>query len=285
MNKADVKRLQAGLNSAGYDSGLLDGILGPITLSAAVTYLYKEFGETGVAEDALARLKTKPTTTMIPGIDVSAYNGDIDWEAVAGAGIKYMWCKQSEGTTHHNGRRKENLAGARSVGIKTGGYHFARPDTYQSLQLGDAVNEGHNFLNCYDHKPGDLVPALDLESGLLKNDHNYNLEWIFEWCHTVEKELGLKPKSILMYSARWACVSRLLKGDAALKKELAEYRQWWCEYRSEQVTAPTKNPAPWKPNDWVVWQWTGHGKVPGCKGRVDRNHMKPGGLEQLRMDA
>ena len=202
MKHHDVSRLQEGLNSAGYDSGLLDGILGPVTLSAAATYLYQEWGETGVAEDALVRLKNKPPAEMLKGIDVSAYNGEIDWKTVAEAGIKYCWVKCSEGTTHKNRRRQENLDGARAWGIRVGGYHFARPDTYQSLELKDARDEAHNFLQCYGTpQPDDLIPALDLESGLLKNDHNYNLDWINEWCYTIEQELGLKPRKIIMYTA------------------------------------------------------------------------------------
>jgi len=278
MNRHDVSRLQEGLNSAGYDSGLLDGIIGPVTLCAAVTYLYHEFGEVGAAEDAFARLKNKTPEGLLPGIDVSRYNGEIDWKKVADAGIKYCWVKMSEGTTHKNQRRQENLDGARAFGIHVGGYHFARPDTYQSLQLKDARDEAHNFIDCYGAPhPTDLVPALDLESGLLKNDHNYNLDWIFEWCSVIEEELKVKP---IMYTARWATTSRLLHGEPALLKQLAKYPLWWAEYRDEAVTEPTKPLKPW--TDWDVWQWTGHGSVPGIKGRVDENRMRPEALEKLK---
>ena len=281
MKHHDVSRLQEGLNSAGYDSGLLDGILGPVTLSAAATYLYQEFGETGVAEDALARLKTKPPAELLPGIDVSRYNGEIDWKTVAEAGIKFCWVKCSEGTTHKNRRRQENLDGARAWGIPVGGYHFARPDTYQSLKLEDAKNEAHNFLQCYGTpQPDDLVPMVDLESGLLKNDHNYNLDWINEWCYTVEQELGLKPRKIVMYTARWATTSRILKADAGVLKQLAEHPRWWAEYHDAEVTEPSKIMKPWK--NWDIWQWTGYGSVPGITGRVDENWMKAESLEKLK---
>jgi len=281
MKHHDVSRLQEGLNSAGYDSGLLDGVLGPVTLSAAATYLYHEFGETGVAEDALARLKTKPSTELLPGIDVSAYNGEIDWKTVAEAGIKYCWVKCSEGTTHKNRRRQENLDGARAFGIHAAGYHFARPDTYQSLQLEDAKNEAHNFLQCYGTpQPDDLVPMVDLESGLLKNDQNYNIDWINEWCYTVEQELGLKPRKIVMYTARWATTSRILKAEPGLLKQLAEHPLWWAEYHDEEVTEPSKIMKPWK--NWDIWQWTGYGSVPGIEGRVDENWMKAESLEKLK---
>jgi len=269
MTKDETKKLQKLLNKLGHNPGIIDGIWGPKTKGALNASLSSS-------------IPTCEPEDYIPGIDISAYNGEIDWDLVAKSDFKWSICKQSEGTTHANKRREENLKNARSVGIKTGGYHFARPDTYTSLQMQDATDEAENFLRCYHHDPSDLYPSLDLESGLLRNNHSYNVDFINQWCYTVEQELGLQPRRIIMYTARWATVSRIIKAEPGLLNQLSEHPLWWAEYNETSEPDPVKSLSPWK--TWAIHQWTGHGSVPGItgnKGRVDLNKMKPDMLEKL----
>ena len=267
MTKDETKKLQKLLNKLGHNPGVIDGIWGPKTKGALNASLSSS-------------IPTCEPEEYLPGIDVSNWNKEIDWEVVANAGIKYCWVKCSEGTTFKSKGRQERLDGARAFGIHVGGYHFARPDTYQSLELKDARDEAHNFIDCYGTpQSADLVPALDLESGLLKNNHNYNLDWINEWCYTVEQELGLQPRKIIMYSARWATASRIIKAEPGLLNQLSEHPLWWAEYNETAEPDPVKSLSPWK--SWAIHQWTGHGSVPGIKGRVDLNKMKPDMLEKL----
>lgn len=279
MKREDVVRLQTALLSMGYETGPIDGIMGPKTICASSQFMLKEHSDQHVAQSAFNRLKREPKA-YADGVDVSAYQGKIDWKKVADSGIKFMWAKCSEGTTHKNRYRDRNLDGARAWGLASGGYHYARPDTYQSLRLKDAVREAKNFLSAYGTpQPDDLVPALDLESGLIKTDHSYNCDWVFEWCKVVEDKLGCKP---ILYTARWATVSRILKADEVQLAMLSKYPLWWAEYRSEKVTSPSKSLKPW--TDWDVWQWTGSGTVDGI-GRCDRNRMRSSTLKKLRMYA
>jgi len=267
MNPSDIKKLQKLLIELSFDPGPADGIYGPRTRQAL---------------DAATGSNVQTIEpTYIDGVDVSSYQGVVDWRKVASSGIKFAWVKCSEGTTHKNRRRQSNLSGARREGIAVGGYHFARPDTYQRIKLADARKEAENFLSCYgDAHPGDLIPVLDLESGLLKNNHGYNCDWIFEWARVVQDELGCKP---MMYSARWATTSRLLNADQTQLAMLSKYPLWWAEYRSARTIAPTKKLSPWK--SWQVWQWTGSGEVAGIKGKCDRNRMRQGTLATLKVDA
>ena len=143
----------------------------------------------------------------------------------------------------------------------------------------DAIDEAENFLRSYNHNPSDLYPTLDLESGMLRNDHSYNVDFINQWCYTVEQELGLQPRKIIMYTARWATVSRIIKAEPGLLNQLSEHPLWWAEYNETAEPDPVKSLSPWK--SWAIHQWTGHGSVPGIKGRVDLNKMKPDMLEKL----
>ena len=66
----------------------------------------------------------KPTDYPIHGIDVSKYQGTIDWNAVASSGVKFVWIKATEGGDHIDERFQANWQGAKQVGIPHGAYHF-----------------------------------------------------------------------------------------------------------------------------------------------------------------
>ncbi|MBI05445.1 MAG: hypothetical protein CMM54_00520 [Rhodospirillaceae bacterium] len=282
MNSDKVIRLQTALTALGHEPGMIDGLLGPKTIAAAARFMWLEHGDARVAKAAYEKLRpTVVPDVTISGIDVSAYQGTVDWRKVAGAGYQFAWVKCSEGTTHKNSGRQKRLDGARAFGIPVGGYHYALPKTYRNIGLKDAEREAANFLRCYGTpQPDDLVPALDLESGLIKGakNHNYNVEWTLRWCEIIKKELGCSP---IIYTARWATQSRIIKADKALLDELKTYRLWWAEYRSESTKEPRKNMFPW--TTWDAWQWTGSGKVPGVKGGCDVNRMRASSLEGLKI--
>ena len=279
MSPDEIKKLQHLLNFVGYNAGLLDGVLGPKTLSAAAAYLHVEHGDTFVATRALNRLTVDAVVDLIEGIDVSGHQGKVDWKKVAAAGCNFAWVKATEGTTHKQRTMQRNLEGARAWQIPVGVYHYGRPNTYRSLKLVDAKKEAENMLSHYGTpQPDDLVPVLDMESGYIKTEHDYNVDWTLEFCRVVEEGLGCKP---MLYTARWAIQSRLEK--AANVEELAKYKLWWAEYRSATTKAPRKKMLPWK--GYTVWQWTGSGSIAGVKGRVDRNRMKPKDLEGLKISS
>ena len=91
------------------------------------------------------------------GIDVSHYQGSIDWDAVAaGENISYAYLKATEGATLVDDTYARNLAEARRVGLKVGSYHFYRPGTDWQEQLENLTSTV---------KPGeqDLLPIIDIE--------------------------------------------------------------------------------------------------------------------------
>ena len=66
----------------------------------------------------------KPSDYPIHGIDVSKFQGDIDWNAVANSGVKFAWIKATEGGDHADERFQANWEGAKAAGVPRGAYHF-----------------------------------------------------------------------------------------------------------------------------------------------------------------
>ena len=66
----------------------------------------------------------KPKDYPIHGIDVSKYQGTIDWNAVANSGVKFAWIKATEGGDHVDERFQANWQGAKLAGVAHGAYHF-----------------------------------------------------------------------------------------------------------------------------------------------------------------
>ena len=235
------------------NSGLLvDGIAGPHTLGMLGIKVYS-------------------------GVDLSSHNGTVDFEKMAEAGVKYAWVKITEGTTHVNPGYQKKFDDARDAGVIVGAYHFGRPDTYYKDKK-DWEKEADNFLKQLD-KAGleynDLIPVLDVEKGM-KTDDDHNCEWCLNWLDKVGKATATRP---MIYTARWAWQLYIMKADKDLQKQIASYPLWLASYNSG--VAPKRKTGLW--DQWDVWQWTGHGSVPGVKGRCDQNWMAGGQLENLRV--
>ena len=78
---------------------------------------------------AIAAASSAPAgaATYAKGIDVSHYNGAIGWTQVATASYRFVYAKATEGSTLIDPTYSINRAGAKSFGLRMGGYHFARP--------------------------------------------------------------------------------------------------------------------------------------------------------------
>lgn len=67
-----------------------------------------------------------PTGT--PGLDVSHYQNQVDWNSVAADGAKFAYVKATEGTTYLDPQFTANYTGSANVGLKRSAYHFGLPD-------------------------------------------------------------------------------------------------------------------------------------------------------------
>ena len=84
-------------------------------------------GPIDVADLPRGMVKTsfpRPHDYPVHGIDVSKFQGDIDWNAVASSGVKFAWIKATEGGDRADARFQANWTGAKSAGVPHGAYHF-----------------------------------------------------------------------------------------------------------------------------------------------------------------
>jgi GH25 family lysozyme M1 (1,4-beta-N-acetylmuramidase) len=195
--------------------------------------------------------------SWLTGVDVSHWNGTINWTSVAGAGIKFAIQKASESQTYVDPTYTTNRNGATGAGIKFTGYHFARPDTTSN----DAVLEADHFVDAANLAPGNIIPALDLEvSGGLGVSALQN--WTMAWLNRVTYRIGVKP---MIYTSPgfW----NTYMGNTTTFAT-AGYKTLWIAHW-------TSNPAPsvpannWGGNGWTFWQYTSSGSVNGISGAVD----------------
>src|SRR6266540_1609441 len=137
---------------------------------------------------------------MIKGIDVSNHQDRVDWTRVKADGISFAIVKASEGTTFADPKYEAHVTGAKTAGIQTGAYHFARPDTNSTDVRRDARAEADWFLSLAAPRPGDLLPALDLETAGLPAAQM--VEWTRAWLDRVRGRIGARPL-LYTYPACW----------------------------------------------------------------------------------
>lgn len=253
----EVKRLQSKLPV------VADGIFGSKTEKAVRDYQQHN----GLTVDGLAGKNTLDSLgiNVTAAVDLSSWNGIVDFKKIKAAGCSAAWIKLTEGTTHINPGFQKKYDDARAEDFLVGAYHFGRPDTY-SGDPRDWKKEADNFLTELEkvgcHR-GDLVPVLDLEKGV-KTDDNHNVEWCLKWLDYVGGETKSTP---LVYTARWAWQLFVMRADDDKQQELAKYPLWLASYNDG--IEPERKTKLW--DEWDVWQYTGYGSIDGVKGRVDLN--------------
>ena len=127
---------------------------------------------------------TIPTSGFKEGIDVSHWQGAIDWARVRNSGKTFAVVKATEGVSFLDDRYAANKAGAMGQGMKLGAYHFARPGN-------DPVREADWFVDNMGLQRGMLLPALDIEStGGLGPTALTN--WTKAWLARVTERTGAK---------------------------------------------------------------------------------------------
>jgi lysozyme len=191
----------------------------------------------------------------IDGIDVSHWQGAIDWRAVRGGGIDFAFIKATEGGTYTDPKFATNWAAAADAGITRGAYHYFRPNV-------DAVKQAEHFLRVTRLGPGDLPAVLDVEtSDGLAGDAL--LRAIRGWLETVERATGKRP-IVYTYPDFWNRYVSASPGPYAL---------WIASYGRDQPLMPIG----W--SDWTFWQSSATGRVPGIQGDVDLDHFRGGSAE------
>jgi GH25 family lysozyme M1 (1,4-beta-N-acetylmuramidase) len=212
------------------------------------------------------------TVNPVEGIDVSHWNGDIDWSRVAADGIVFAISKCTESDYYTDDTFPDSQAGARGEGIIFGGYHFASPDDSSGAEQATFfVENGGGW-----QPDGLTLPGvLDIEYNPY-GDTCYNLsrsemeDWVADFSDTYTALTG-RPPAIYTNADWWnTCV-----GDSAMP---GVNPLWVAYWGSGTPTLPTG----WTTYD--LWQYSSEGSVDGVSGDLDVNRF-PGTMHDLRMFA
>lgn len=200
-----------------------------------------------------------PCSYEVHGIDVSHYQGDIDWEQLAAcqAGefpIRFVFMKATEGGDHSDDNFLHNLAEARKHGFVCGAYHYFLPGT-------DARKQADFFINTVSLVNGDLPPVLDVETTGKKSPQELKAG-VRTWLSRVEAHYGVKPILYTSYKFKMRYLS-----DSIFNT----YPYWIAHYYVDSVRYQ---------GEWKFWQHTDVGTVPGIEEEVDLDVFN-GTLEQL----
>ncbi|MGL4345988.1 MAG: GH25 family lysozyme [Cellulosilyticaceae bacterium] len=184
----------------------------------------------------------------IKGIDVSHWDGKIDYAKVKSSGVKVVYIKATEGTTYVDPTMDQNYAGAKAAGLAIGFYHFLSP-----VDEADAIKQAEHFVRTIKGKQYTCRLALDLEV----NKKNLSKEQITTIAITfLNKVKELTGKGTVVYT-----YTSFVKEN--LTERLKDYRLWIAQYG---VTWPAENGI-W--DSWIGFQSTEHGRVPGIQGDCD----------------
>ncbi len=210
------------------------------------------------------------------GLDVSNWNGAINWSKVAGAGYSFAFGKATEGTTFTDKTYTTNRNGSESAGLVFGAYHFARPGgKSMSAAVKGAITQANHFLAVAAPQPGELPPVLDLETtGKLSKARL--LTWTLAWLQQIYARTGVEP---FLYTSPNFWKENL--GDSTAAAE-AGTELWIAHWTSaSQPTVPAQN---WSGSGWTFWQWTNCASVPGIKHCTDGDRMNGTNLASVAIE-
>lgn len=194
----------------------------------------------------------EPAGRVYEGIDVSGWQGEIDFSQVKNSGIDFVYIKSSEGQNTVDSYFRRNYEGARSNGLNIGFYHYVRARTTE-----EAILEAEHFANTIAGTVPTCKLAMDFENfGNLSTSEINEISKVF-----LERVQELTNKEMIIYS-------NTSSARTIFSEELAnEYPLWVAQY---YVSNPSDN------GKWSVWegfQYTDRGNVPGINGYVDRDRF------------
>ncbi|MBB3112533.1 lysozyme [Paenibacillus phyllosphaerae] len=195
----------------------------------------------------------------IDGIDVSRYQGNINWSSVKAGGIAFAFIKASEGTGSTDPQFERNVTGAKAADVKVGFYHYAHPER------NNAAAEAAHFISTINGYEADFPHVLDVEGDASAIGAAALTDWVDAWLKEVRKQTG---HPVMIYSG--ASFARSYLG-----KELGDYPLWIAHYG---VNTPMAN-STW--NRWAVFQYSQTGRVNGISGDVDLNVMERAFYDQF----
>lgn len=189
------------------------------------------------------------------GIDVSIWQGQINYERVKEDGIKVVYIRSSEGNSYVDPYYLRNYNNAKANGLKIGFYHYLTATTEE-----EAIEQADFFVSLVGGLEADCRLAMDFEQfyGLgIEEINAVSLAFL----ERVEEKSG---KEVVIYSDAY-------NARATFGEELAKrYPIWIAEYGVEEPESNGK----WE--TWVGFQYSSTGEVSGINSRVDLDYYTQG---------
>ena len=179
----------------------------------------------------------------IHGVDVSHYQGEIEWSVLAAQDIQFAYIKATEGSTHVDECFEGNYREARQTGLKVGVYHFFSFDS-------SGASQAENFIKTVEAFDGMLPPVVDVEFYGNKEtnppDPKEVCPQLQAYLDAVEKAYDLRPVIYATYES-W---------DLYIDSKFDDYPVWIRDIWNQ----------PRDSIDWTLWQYTNRGRLKGFSG-------------------
>ncbi|MBK7861316.1 MAG: hypothetical protein IPJ65_22430 [Archangiaceae bacterium] len=213
----------------------------------------------GVNEAAVSA-RICPAGSTVEGIDVSKWQGSINWSAVKNSGRKFAIARISHGLSYKDEYFAQNWSGMKSVGLIRGGYQFFAPGE-------DAVAQANYVVQKLGRLgPGDLPAMLDVEVTDGQTPATITAK-IHRWVDIVTAGTGKAP---IIYTGAYFWDDHVKSADFKSTPLVIAWYGTMCP----------GVPNAWASTGWRFHQYSSTGSVPGISGNVDLDVFN-GTLAQL----
>ena len=196
--------------------------------------------------------KASPKQLAVHGVDVSRWQGDIDWQKLRGQGANFAYIKATDGGDHLDPMFTKNWRDADKAGLKRGAYHFF----YWCRTAGEQADW---FIRNVPKVEGALPPVIDVEwNGESSCKRRPRATRCWRRCRSSwtswKRHYGQRP---IIYTAP--------DFYATICKGAFPNHPFW-------LRAVAQHPSKVYPGrKWVFWQYSGSGLSHGVEGRIDLN--------------
>ena len=201
-----------------------------------------------------------PDQWEVFGVDVSSYQGEVDWSVLAEQGVEFAFIKATEGSTLQDRQFRSNWEGAQAAGVRPGAYHFLSYDSPGETQA-------ENFIDQVPVTQGALPPVVDLEfygSYLEDPPEKEHVHAILDpLLERLEEHYGVKPILYVTYRSYYRYLAGEGYGDHPI----------WCSSLTVFPLMPR----------WDFWQYSHTARLDGYTGsqqQIDLNIFR-GSREQF----
>lgn len=210
---------------------IISGAIFALSIIAALLYF-------GVLQMNYPSLKKYP----VRGVDVSHYQGEIDWEILSNQNISFAYIKATEGSSYEDDKFQKNWSEASKTELRIGAYHFF---SFESAGL----TQAENFIDKVYVVDNMLPPVVDVEPYgpyiELSDDDSKVLEELGAWLEIIENHYGMKP---VIYTTE--------DYYDTIRSHFNQYDIWIRSVYS----------APQKEINWKIWQYSNRMKLDGYFG-------------------